>query len=150
MNKIHHFYPTKFINVSLLYLHRHVTHPTAACGTLDARVENFPCVGSPFPIIALLVVYVYFVTAWGPRWMENRKAYDLRGIIKIYNLFQIFANLYIGIYVSGSGICIISINDYALPMRMKMNNILQFRQYQWIYYFLVVASRLFVALHCVV
>lgn len=67
---------------------------------VDARVESFALIGSPFPIIGLIGVYTYFVTILGPRWMQNRKAYDLKLIINIYNLFQIFANLYISVVVS--------------------------------------------------
>lgn len=67
---------------------------------LDARVEHLPFTGSPIPIIGLIVSYIYFVTVWGPKYMKPRKAYDLKGVIKIYNLIQIATNLYIGIYVS--------------------------------------------------
>lgn len=61
---------------------------------------NYPLTGSPIPIIALVVVYVYYVIKWGPQWMEKRPAYDLQGYIKIYNLIQIGMNLFIGVYVS--------------------------------------------------
>lgn len=69
--------------------------------TTDSRVEHLPFLGSPIPIIVLIVSYVYSVTIWGPNFMKPRKAYDLKGVIKIYNLIQIFTNLYIGIVVSG-------------------------------------------------
>lgn len=67
---------------------------------LDARVEHLPFLGSPIPIIGLIAGYVYTVTVWGPNYMRPRKAYDLKGVIKIYNLIQIVTNLYIGIIVS--------------------------------------------------
>lgn len=44
--------------------------------------------------------------------MRPRKAYDLKGVIKIYNLIQIFTNLYIGIVVSG--LSIINFNRFIL------------------------------------
>lgn len=72
----------------------------------DGRVENLPLIGSPFPILALLGAYVYFVTILGPKLMQNRKAYDLKSIIQIYNFFQIVSNLYIGVVVS---ICIVGV-----------------------------------------
>lgn len=68
---------------------------------IDTRVEHLPFLGSPIPIVVLIVTYVYTVTIWGPNIMKPRKAYDLKGVIKIYNLIQIFTNLYIGIVVSG-------------------------------------------------
>lgn len=51
-------------------------------------------------IIVLISLYVYFVTYWGQQYMKSRPAYDLKNIIKVYNLIQIVVNLYIGIYVS--------------------------------------------------
>lgn len=57
--------------------------------------------GSPIPIVGLVIIYVYFVTEWGPNIMKSRPAYDLKNVIKIYNLIQIFVNLFIGVYVSG-------------------------------------------------
>lgn len=66
----------------------------------DERVEHLPFIGSPLPIVGLIIFYVYFVTEWGPKLMKDRKAFDLKGVIKIYNLIQIFANLYIGFNVS--------------------------------------------------
>lgn len=66
----------------------------------DPRLENYPMTGSPFPILGLIAVYVYFVTDWGPNFMKNRPAYDLKNVIKIYNLIQIIVNLFVGLYVS--------------------------------------------------
>lgn len=51
-------------------------------------------------IAAIIILYVYFVTDWGQRYMKTRPAYDLSGIIKIYNIVQILINLFIGFYVS--------------------------------------------------
>lgn len=68
--------------------------------SIDTRLVGYTLTGSPIPIIALVFVYVYYVTKWGPKWMESRPAYDLQGFIKIYNLIQIFTNLFIGVYVS--------------------------------------------------
>lgn len=66
----------------------------------DPRLESYPMTGSPFPILGLIVIYVLFVTDWGPNLMKNRPAYDLKNVIKIYNLLQIIVNLLIGLYVS--------------------------------------------------
>lgn len=51
-------------------------------------------------IAGLVVLYVYFVTDWGQKYMKSRPAYDLSSIISIYNVVQIFTNLYIFLYVS--------------------------------------------------
>lgn len=67
---------------------------------VDPRTEHLPLTGSPFPIIGIVALYVMFVTDWGPKYMKSRPAYDLKEVIKVYNLIQIFTNLYIGICVS--------------------------------------------------
>lgn len=67
---------------------------------LDPRVENYPMIGSPFLIAAFVAIYVFFVTEWGPNFMKNRPAYDLKDVMKIYNLLQIIVNLFVGFYVS--------------------------------------------------
>lgn len=51
-------------------------------------------------ILGIIIAYVYFVHIWGQKYMKSRPAYDLSGIIKIYNLVQIVINLFIGFYVS--------------------------------------------------
>lgn len=71
---------------------------------IDPRVDRYPLTQSPMLIISLVAIYVYFVTHWGQRYMKNRPAYDLKNIIKVYNLIQIAVNLFIGVYVSGNQI----------------------------------------------
>lgn len=66
----------------------------------DYRVVNYPLTSSPMFIIGLIIVYVYFVTDLGQKYMKSRPAYDLSNTIKIYNVIQIFMNLFIGGYVS--------------------------------------------------
>lgn len=64
----------------------------------DPRNEEhgFYLVGSPFPVAAIVIAYVYFVKVLGPKIMENRQPYDLTKVIYIYNLFQVISNIYIG------------------------------------------------------
>lgn len=50
---------------------------------------------SPLPGIFILVVYLCFVLNFGPKLMKNRKPYDLKLTLKIYNFFQILLSLYI-------------------------------------------------------
>lgn len=69
----------------------------------DERVEHLPFVGSPIPVIGVIFSYIYFVSVWGPNYMKNRKPFDLKWLIKIYNVIQIISNLYIGVVVSNCG-----------------------------------------------
>lgn len=55
----------------------------------DPRVNNWAMMGGPFPTLFICLSYAYFVKVIGPKIMENRKPFDLKNIMKIYNLFQV-------------------------------------------------------------
>ncbi|KAH8264604.1 hypothetical protein KR038_010638, partial [Drosophila bunnanda] len=54
---------------------------------------SFPLAGSNKPVLTILAVYLLFVKVLGPRLMANRKAFDLRGLIRAYNILQILYNV---------------------------------------------------------
>lgn len=60
----------------------------------DKIIDDWPLFGSPAPILTILLSYIVFVLYLGPRFMKNRKAYDLRWAIRIFNICQIIHNLY--------------------------------------------------------
>lgn len=67
---------------------------------VDPRVEQYPLLGSPIPIIVVMGSYVYFVKNLGPRLMQNRKPFELNNVMMIYNLIQVIANVVLGSTVS--------------------------------------------------
>jgi len=54
----------------------------------DPRADAWPLMSSVWPTVAICATYVYFVKVLGPRLMEDRKPFELRGLIIAYNLFQ--------------------------------------------------------------
>ncbi|XP_003704078.1 very long chain fatty acid elongase AAEL008004 [Megachile rotundata] len=58
----------------------------------DPRTKDWILVNSPSILFVLTFSYLYFVLQCGPRYMEKKKAYSLKTVIKIYNVFQIVAN----------------------------------------------------------
>ncbi|KAH8243920.1 hypothetical protein KR032_011316 [Drosophila birchii] len=54
---------------------------------------RLPLVSGNKPVLAILAVYLLFIKVVGPSLMANRKAFDLRGPIKAYNIFQIVYNI---------------------------------------------------------
>jgi len=54
----------------------------------DPRVDSWPLMSSIWPTTAICCVYVYTVKVLGPRFMENREPYQIRGLMLVYNLFQ--------------------------------------------------------------
>ncbi|XP_065074751.1 very long chain fatty acid elongase AAEL008004 isoform X2 [Ochlerotatus camptorhynchus] len=56
----------------------------------DPRTQNWPLMSSPFPTLALCLGYVYLVKVLGPRLMENRKPFQLKNTLILYNFVQVF------------------------------------------------------------
>lgn len=60
----------------------------------DSRTEGWAFVGNPVPIAILTVLYVYFVKVGGPRWMRNRKPFELQPWILVYNFLASALSLF--------------------------------------------------------
>lgn len=58
----------------------------------DSRVDSFPLISSPLPLLGIIAVYFYFVYSLGPRLMKGRPPLKLNSIIVIYNVVQVVAN----------------------------------------------------------
>ncbi|TDG51454.1 hypothetical protein AWZ03_002249 [Drosophila navojoa] len=55
----------------------------------DPRTRDYPLMSSPFPTIAISLAYAYFVKVLGPKLMENRKPFELRKVLIVYNAAQV-------------------------------------------------------------
>lgn len=62
---------------------------------LDPRTNHWPLISSPVPGATILAAYLYFVISWGPRYMANRKPYNLERTLIIYNFIQVIVSTYI-------------------------------------------------------
>lgn len=88
-------YPTICQNISLnLWIHKIVFESILwimfeiHCFHLDPRVKDWPMMDSPFPTICICLFYAFFNKILMPKFMANRRPYDLRNILIAYNLFQ--------------------------------------------------------------
>ncbi|XP_012154336.1 very long chain fatty acid elongase AAEL008004 isoform X2 [Megachile rotundata] len=54
----------------------------------DQRTTNWFLMSSPFPTLFICLTYVYVVKVLGPKLMENRKPFQLKNALIVYNLFQ--------------------------------------------------------------
>lgn len=54
-----------------------------------------PFTTTPWSIIAIIAAYLFFVNDFGRNLMKDRKPFELKTIINIYNIIQIFANAYL-------------------------------------------------------
>ncbi|XP_076378144.1 very long chain fatty acid elongase 1 [Megalopta genalis] len=59
---------------------------------VDPRNIVLPLMASPILIPTILASYLYFVLKCGPRYMKDKKPYDLKTFVKYYNIFQIVSN----------------------------------------------------------
>jgi len=55
----------------------------------DPRVDNWLLMSSPWPTMSICLSYVYLVKVLGPKFMKNRKPYELRGVLIVYNALQV-------------------------------------------------------------
>lgn len=60
----------------------------------DSRTRGWAMTGSPYPLLLLCLFYVYLVRVWGPKWMSDKKPFEIRGVIVVYNISLVFANAY--------------------------------------------------------
>lgn len=68
----------------------------------DSRTENWFLMSSPLPQTIVIAAYIYFVTSLGPRIMENRKAFDLKGVLIVYNFSVVALSVYMIYEVSAA------------------------------------------------
>jgi len=64
----------------------------------DPRVSHYPLVGNLWSVAAVIVLYLAFVLHFGPKWMANRRPFELKFVMQLYNAVQVVANSVIFIY----------------------------------------------------
>ncbi|XP_026485845.2 very long chain fatty acid elongase 7-like [Vanessa tameamea] len=90
--------------------------------------------GNPLKLITLLACYLLFCLRLGPWYMKDRKPYQLRNVIKIYNVFQILISLYlfyegtIYIFFTDFNFYCKGVDDVDSPSRLRIAKTI------WIYY----------------
>ncbi|XP_076392787.1 very long chain fatty acid elongase 7 isoform X2 [Megachile rotundata] len=69
----------------------------------DPRVADWFLMKSPFPLLAIVSLYLLFVLHLGPLYMRNRKPYNLNRIMIFYNILMAIASgsVFYGLLTSG-------------------------------------------------
>lgn len=60
----------------------------------DPRTKDWLFMPSPILQTAIILFYIFFVTLLGPRIMENRKPFNLKPVLVIYNFSVVALSLY--------------------------------------------------------
>nr|XP_018902304.1 PREDICTED: elongation of very long chain fatty acids protein 4-like [Bemisia tabaci] len=58
----------------------------------DDVVDNWFLMSSTWPIVTIIGVYLFFCLKWGPKYMEDKKPFEMKWILLAYNLFQVILN----------------------------------------------------------
>ncbi|KAG0431097.1 hypothetical protein HPB47_022123 [Ixodes persulcatus] len=58
----------------------------------DHRTRGWAMCGNPVPLVVLCVIYVYLVKQWGPKWMSEKKPFEIRGVMVAYNFTLVLVN----------------------------------------------------------
>lgn len=66
----------------------------------DPRTNEWFLIKSPVPGLTIIFGYLYFVLSWGPRYMENRKPFELNTLLIVYNFFQVCVSSFLVYEVS--------------------------------------------------
>lgn len=61
----------------------------------DRRTNHWPLIKSPVPGLTIIGLYLYFVLSWGPRYMANRKPYNLNSLLIVYNAIQVCVSIWL-------------------------------------------------------
>ncbi|XP_022816394.1 elongation of very long chain fatty acids protein AAEL008004-like [Spodoptera litura] len=60
----------------------------------DPRTKDWWLISGPGPLLTIIATYLYFCTKAGPRYMKDKKPYNLKGVVMVYNIFQIILSLF--------------------------------------------------------
>ncbi|XP_034191090.1 very long chain fatty acid elongase 7 isoform X2 [Osmia lignaria lignaria] len=61
----------------------------------DPRTSDWFLVTGPGPLFMIIVTYVYFSVSAGPRYMKDKKPYELRNVMILYNFIQVLLSIYL-------------------------------------------------------
>lgn len=79
----------------------------------------------PSPVMqsAIIMAYIFFVMSLGPRIMENRKAFDLKGVLVVYNFSVVALSLYMS-YEVGQRVTLVTARRVAMSNLRQMIDLL--------------------------
>lgn len=86
---------------------------------LDPRINGYPLMQTPIPMSAILLSYLFFVLYLGPRIMANRKPFQLKEAMIVYNFALVALSIYIVYEVS---ICLKVFIFICIPVISSLNS----------------------------
>lgn len=74
--------------------------PSIFALSADPRTKPWLLSGSPGPLLTILMTYLYFCLYAGPRYMKDRKPFELKNTLIIYNIVQVILSVALVVEVS--------------------------------------------------
>lgn len=100
----------------------------------DERTKTWFLSGSPTPMFTILVTYLYFCLYAGPRYMKNRKPFELKNTLLLYNAVQVVLSVVL-VYEGLEGGWRTSYNFRCQPVDYSPNpQSLRMARAVWLYY----------------
>ena len=93
--------------------------------SIDPRVADWFLIRSPVPIVCIFVTYLCMVVT-GPRWMQDRKPFQLKWILIIYNGFQValssymFYEFFVSAYLAGYSLTCQPVDFTMNPLSLRV------------------------------
>lgn len=66
----------------------------------DPRTNDWPLVKSPVGPMTIIGLYLLFVNKWGPAYMKDRKPFQFKTLMIVYNFVQVLISVYLFTEVS--------------------------------------------------
>lgn len=76
----------------------------------DPRTKPWLLSSSPGPLFTILGTYLYFCLYAGPKYMKDRKPFELKNTLIVYNIVQVILSVVLVIEVSGPIPIFITVN----------------------------------------
>ncbi|XP_044261224.1 elongation of very long chain fatty acids protein AAEL008004-like [Tribolium madens] len=122
------------INISLDYMD-YINYYTYFLETKsDPRTSKWFLIGSPGPVLTIIATYLYFCIYAGPRYMKDRKPFDLKNAIIVYNFLQVIFSIFLvyeglmGGWATGYSLKCQPVDYSDNPMALRM------AQAVWLYF----------------
>lgn len=61
----------------------------------DPRTAKWLLMSSPVPLLTIIISYLYFSAYAGPRYMKDRKPFELKNVIILYNFVQVVMSIFL-------------------------------------------------------
>lgn len=88
----------------------------------DPRTKPWLLSGSPGPLLIILASYLYFCLYAGPKYMKDRKPFELKNTLLVYNAIQVLLSVALVIEVSFSIVSVDILGDYICGYNIRMYN----------------------------